>query len=263
MSNLIPTQRTDKNGRTVIRHMKPVASHASNMSRVPAPAVGKPRTAKERLKDIEAFLHKGRRGIIPSMARRWLADSVPEELDRLDSVLSEYDEMPEREQFVVREAMNTLSNPRANTEFIHESLALRSAFCGEWSVENQPAFSNLSDYIMGLRESFGLSLEHHVSLRFRDEQELREAISVTRFTYEMDRRFPRQAFRPAEHAYVRNTGDSYLQHKDPALVALLREHHDRVGEMIEFSAEHFTCDAQALRAHLEHDGPSAVSSGYL
>jgi hypothetical protein len=43
----------------------------------------------------------------------------------------------------------------------------------------------------------------------------------------------------------------------------LREHHDRVEELIEFAAEHRTCDPQILRAHLEHGGATSLSSGYL
>jgi hypothetical protein len=218
---------------------------------------------KERLSNIEAFLQKHRRGMVTSKARKWLSGSVPEELDRLDAVLEGYDDMPARERFIVQSAMNSLSSPRETTEFIHETIALRSAFCGEWSTENSASGNDLPDFIKGLRESFGLSLEHFVSLRFRDEHELDEAVAVTRFTYEIYRRFPRESFRSAEHAYVSNTGDSYLQHKDPALVALLREHHDRVGELIEFAAEYRTCDPQILRAHLEHGGATSLSSGYL
>jgi len=263
MSNLIPTQRTDKNGRTVIRHMRPVSSAAANASGFPAPSVTSKQTMKERVAAIDAFFRKHRRMVVPSKARAFLSDSTPEELERLNMVLESHDDMPEREKFIVHEAMRSLSTPRETTEFVHELLALRSAFCGEWSVRNSPSIKGLTDFVYGTRESLGASLEEFGSLRFKEEQELREAVAVTRFTYEMDRRFPRQDFRPAEHAYIRSTGTGYLQHKDPALVELLREHCDRVEELIEFAAEHRTCDVQALRAYLEHEGAKSLSSGYL
>jgi hypothetical protein len=218
---------------------------------------------KERIESMDDCLGKVGRAVVTSKARKWLSGSVPEELERLDAALDGYDDLPERERHVIQVAIGALGVSRGETEFAHELLALRPAFCGEWATESGASIGGLSDFVYGVRESFGLSLEHVVSLRFRDEQELREAIAVTRFTYELDRRFPRQSFRPAEQAYVRSTGASYLQHKDPALVALLREHHDRVEELIEFAAEHRTCDPQILRAHLEHGGATSLSSGYL
>lgn len=263
MSNLIPTQRIDKNGHAVIRHMRTVASAASNMSGVPAPSVAQKRTMKERIERVDALLRKTGKTAIASKTRKWLAGSVPEELERLDVVMDGYDDLPVRERGIAQVALGALSASRGKSEFIHEILALRSAFSSEWSVETQASMMGLPDFIYGLREAFGLSLDHYVSLRFRDEQELREAVAVTRFAYELDRRFPRQSFRPAEHAYIDSTGISYLQHKDHVLVSLLREHPDRVGDLIEFSAEHLTCDPQALRAHLEHNGPTSLSSGYL
>lgn len=263
MSNLIPTPRTDKNGNTVIRHMRPVSAPAASGAAIPPVALPKSagkRTAKLRMEEIAAIF---RNPLVASKTRKLLSASTPEELDTLDTVLREYDGMTPLEQKVVKKALRPLTVGRGDTEHVHEILALRSAFCGPWAEENDPAVTGIEDYIYGVRDAFGVSLYHRYSMKFRSEQELNEAVAVTRYLFEMDRRHPRQSFRPADMTYLSGINISYLKFKDPALVALLREYPDRVEDLIEFSGEQQTSGVHALRAYLEHEGASSLSGGYL
>lgn len=266
MSNLVPTPRVDKNGVTVVRHVKPGTTSASKLPVIPqvnVPTIQtKQRTMRQRTEGITELRQYGDRRprMLPSKIGKWLSGSRTDELERLDEVIDGYREMPAQELHIIKSALSPLAIVGESTEFIHEMLALRRSFCGEWASENNVSVSKADDYIMGLRESFGAPIRK--PLQFHDARTLKEAEAVMRFTFELDRRFPREAFRPAEHAYIEG-GISYLRHREPALVALLREYPERADDLLEFAVEHRTSDPQLLRAHVEHDGPLAVSTGYL
>ena len=261
-NSLVPTPRTDKNGLTVIRHMRPQSTPALRTA-LPPVTLSKDaakRTTKLRMEELSAIM---KTPLIASKTRKLLSGSTSEELDRLDTVLREYHGMSPREQKVVHKALRPLTVDRKDTDHVHEILALRSAFCGPWAEETNPSVTGIEEYIYGVRDALGVSIYHRDSMKFNSEQELKEAVAVTRYLFEMDRRFPRQSFRPADQTYLSSIDIGYLKFKDPVLVTLLREYPDRVEDLIEFSGVHQTSEAHRLRAYLEHDGASSLSGGYL
>lgn len=262
--SLLPTVITDKNGKVTTVHKKQAAATASPVG-VPAPALGgkaKPKTTlASRVKDVaQAFSQGSERQVIKTKVERWIKFSTPEQLVVLDEVLESFDSMSEHEKFVVIAALEPLTYRTGHTNAIHEVLAMRSAFCSDWAVANNPRHTSaVEGYVVGMRTD-----NYRTPLDLTDNEAVRENKALIRFAYELTTRSPYGGFLPVYQAQTQVGADSYVYEYDrEELKDLIRENADRVDVMVELALDNETCDPQRLQALMEHEGHSSLTGGAL
>ena len=263
---LVPTTVTDKNGKVTTVHKKSETTVASR-SGVPAPKLSAKQAAHEskasRVRRITHALESDEfdRHVVKAKVERFLASSTPEQLSVLDEAVSEsFDASSPHEKRVVASILSPFSANRRSTKIIIELLTLRKAFASDWAKRTEPRqqIHDLDAFIYGLREE-----QSKAPLDLTDEKTNEQNIALLRFAYELKERAPYGGFLPVaikadnlreQVAYVYDSED---------LANLIRKYPERVDEMIQFALDNETCQAHRLRALVEHEGHSSMTSGWL
>lgn len=266
-SHLTPTVVADKNGKITTVHKKTDGQPSSSAAKVPAPTLyggilaTKPSTAS-RVRGITRALTGGSWSKpIKAKAERFINFSSPEQLEVFDAAIAEFDDLSDHEQAVLASIFEPLVNRNGDSGAIHELLAHRRAFASDWAVDENPALQldNLDSLVYGLREN-----NFKDRLDCTDESIVNENIALLRFGYELKERAFNGGFLPVYSAQVAvGAGATASVYKSEDLKTLIREHADKVDELIEFALLHKTSDAQKLRALIEHDGHSSLTYGLL
>jgi hypothetical protein len=275
--NLTSTVIADKNGKVTTVHKKSEIRAGSPLRNVPAPTLsGSDRTKMSnasRINRIGGALNSSLwKTLVKSKTQRWLSSSSPEQTEVLDATLAELDTYTQQEKFVFQSIVEPLTHRNGETGAIHELLTHRKAFASEWAIANEPRrfVNSLEPFIYGLREGRGDgATERRIPLDCGDESLVQENVALIRFAFELKERAHDGGFLPvyrvqaevgSDTNYVNTTANVY-DNKD--LEALIREHADRVDDLIEFSVTQQTSDPQRLRALLEHEGHSSLTYGLL
>ena len=270
-SHLIPEQRTDRNGRTSTRWVKPATNTTSLPLKAPAPVLPGPGiitewTVSSRISRIEEITGVSRKH---NILERWIENANKRELGVIDSALEVFDKDDSdaavaREQKVIKSILHSLARGSSTEdEVVLEMLALREAFCSEWSQENDPQIMNaeLKSYIYGLRGSKPLPLD-------KDDKWVIGLTAAIRFAYEVNARCPEQDFLPTVEAdssigfsSVRTTRREFVT---PDLANLAYQESAKTTELIELAITNRTNDAAVLRSLLENpDGAKPLANGWL
>ena len=274
--NLLPTVVTDKNGKITTVHKKN-NSHASSLAAsIPAPVLGHRRVQKattvSRFRTIAHVAAEGTisASVIKGKTERFLKNSTPEQLERLDEALAGLESVTTHERLILSSAFTPLAQRQGDTGAIHEIIAHRKAFASEWAVRNEPRsfMYHLESFIYGARDN-GKGSKYE--LECSDESVVNPNIASIRFAYELKERAPYGGFLPTRNGQV-ITGDDpkggytfgeafFFDRRE--LKSLVEEYAHRVDDLIEFSITQQTSDPHRLRALLEHEGHSSLTYGLL
>lgn len=199
---------------------------------------------------------------------RWIGGMTKIELGILDSALevcAETSSTPAvlREQLVIKGILHSLARGSEEEDrVVLEMLALRKAFCSEWSQKESPEAGNneLKSYVFGIRGNNGVPLKDPVWFSGLE--------APIRFAYELNARFPEEDFLPTtNHAKYRSWQASDVrtrQFKDIDLANFLYQNRDNIDTVIELAAKHRTSDVAVLRGLVENrDGATSLVTGWL
>lgn len=279
MNNLIPTPRTDKNGHTVIRHMKPVAA-SSTSSVLPAVSLPVPAASKAELLSamMEVFgvsASSSSSQFFSVQIEGWLDSSTPEQLADLGVVIEELgpldgldgdtdDPAVKRNRVVIRGIMNETIQNRTNRIHTHDLLAMRSAFCSDYARLHQLPLGQGFSHFLGLISKDGYILPP--SERATNE----ELISGIRFAYELGVRLSDGSAMPTKSSAVESIDDRgdakalyASEYKSRELLELVMRNGDRVGELIDLAETRKSCDPSLLKELLNSDTHRAMNPGWL
>jgi len=268
-SHLIPEQRIDRNGRASTRWVKPATHTTSLPLKAPAPVltgITTKRTTLSRISRIEEITGVSRNH---NILAHWIGKANKRELGVIDSALEVFDKddtdvAVAREQKVIKSILHSLARGSSTEdEVVLEMLALRKAFCSEWSQENDPQIMNaeLKSYIYGIRGNKPLLLD-------KDDKWVTGLTAAIRFAYEMNARCPEEDFLPTVEAdssigfsSVRTTRREFVT---PDLANLAYQESAKTTELIELAITNRTNDAAVLRSLLENpDGAKPLANGWL
>jgi hypothetical protein len=259
--------------------MKPVAA-SSTSSVMPAVSLPVPTASKAELLSsmMEVF------GVSPTAStsqffslqiKGWLDSSTPEQLAELGVILDVLgpldgfdddtdDPVVKRERTVIRNIMNETIQNRTNRVYTHDMLAVRSAFCSDYSRVHELPLGQGFTYFIGL-----ISKDGHVlppSERATDE----ELASGIRFAYELGVRLSDGSAMPTMGSTVESIDDRgdvkglyASEYKSRELLELVMRNADRVGELIDLAETRKSCDPSLLRELLNSDTHRAMNPGWL
>ena len=268
-SHLTPELRTDRNGKTSTRWIKPSSAEAMASLGVPAPVLREPtytqKLTSSRISKINEFMGQAR---MRAVMERWVGSMNDSELSILDDTLEvcesrSLDRAVVREQEVIKGIFYSLARGSSEEDrVVLEMLAIRKAFCSEWSQREQPTLRNteLKSYVYGMRARGGFPLE--------GDYWVRGITATVRFAYELTARFPNADFLPTEktndYAGFSGMKTDYRKYKSPELANLIFNHPEDTGYLIELAAEHQTNDPHILRGLIENpEGAAPLSKGWL
>ena len=264
---LVAVKRMDRNGKFVTRHVKPDAAFSAGAKAMPAPRLTKRTITAANRADLinEAAGH-----IKPAdTLKKTLERASDEMIKTLDEALTVYgapssDPAVIREKQVIQKALHSLARGSADDDkLVHEMLALRSAFCSPWAVENDAPISNslMKEFFYG----YGIRSGQELSLTPKWVAGLS---AFVRFAYEMKERCPDADFLPTVQKHV-NIGGHNRTHpaqvyRDTDTANFIFTHAQQTTELIEIAIKHQTSDAKMLDYLLESgEASKAVSSGWL
>lgn len=280
-SNLVPTPRTDRNGKTVIRHMKTAKEASKTVLPVPAVTPQPVVTVRQVRRELYDFLDNNtRNGYADSsdyrVLDRWLSHSTDDQLIKLSAAINFVNDNTDssdaavlREAKVIRMGLQDTLNNSALTRHAHGFLAARSAFCSDRSVTSEsPLMSALPHYL-------GLCCDNNGSALPEEQLPSSEQLHATlRYAYEVTAaimhhgnkaEFPVNEIGAMAQGEREGETSTYeiLPYKDKSLLEMVSTHADRVEEIIALSLEAQTTDPARIAALLDHDGHSTLSSGAL
>lgn len=199
---------------------------------------------------------------------RWIGGMTKIELGILDGALevcADTSSTPAvlREQLVIKGILHSLARGSDEEDrVVLETLALRKAFCSEWSQKESPEAGNneLKSYIFGIRGSKEVPL--------KKPEWFTGLTAPIQFAYELNARFPEEDFLPTtNHAKYRSREASAVrtrQFKDIDLANFLYQNRDNIDTVIELAAKHRTSDVAVLRGLVENrDGATSLVTGWL
>lgn len=256
---LVPEKRVDRNGVMSTKWVRSLVYKSTAM--LNAPKVAKASLAKEvednkRLAELKIMFRGVQRSFLDHRIRMAFENYSPDSIKVIDEIIAESPTMSERERRILCEMFNSAET--YNEDILLEGFLLREAFCGPYATSRNLRILEPLEFVLGVRDDF------HVSLELSDERVFQETVALMRFAYEMHFR---------DHGDVEpHTIITYSQEhqmlgrnysETPLLKELVREYPERVEELIDLSIKHETSDAILLRSLLEHDGPTAIATGWL
>lgn len=260
MANLVPEVRVDKNGKSVVRHVRSdSASPTGGMKSVPAPRVGNKKQSVDgifsEVSDLMSVLN------LEAPAKKRITKIIektdPQDIHIVRDALTGFESASAREQEFIRRALY-LAIPDGT---LCEKLSLRSSFSGDWSRDSPPPMVNMNTCIYAVREM--LNGDDEKPLELNNPEYMKKAHALTEFIFES-----RHHFAETEHPLVfqvtkgKSKRDT-LRFVSSDFVGLVLDHRDRVRELLTLVQDRKTSNPDLLRELMEREGPSAVSSGYL
>lgn len=256
---LVPEKRVDKNGVTRTRWVKTLFNKSSAIFNAPKLAklsADKERDDNERITSLVVLFRGGNSYFRDHRLRDAFENYGPESLKAIDDIIVAMPSMDARNRRVLCDMFSSAET--FNEEILIEGFLLREAFCGPYATRTNLRVLEPLEYVLGVRDDF------HVPLDLSDEKVFQETVALMRYAYEMHFRNladvePHTTITYSqEHQMLgRNYSDT------PLLKELVREYPERVEELIDLSIKHETSDAILLRSLIEHEGPTAVASGWL
>jgi hypothetical protein len=268
-SHLIPEQRTDRNGNTSTRWVKPSSAEAMAQLGVPAPSLPELTFTEKLVESISTKIadYTGERRAKGIMTR-WVGGADKRQLRAIQEslvILESEDRDPAvvREQKVIKSILHSLARgSMVEDEVVIEMLTLRSAFCSARSMrDDAPVWnSELKSYIYGLRREVPLPLD--------SKGMAKKITAAVQFAYEVTTRCPGEKFTPTEpveeYAGVTSVKVTAKRYVDANLLELVLEQSDRVDEMIDLAISQRTTEPAVLRSLMDNpDGAKPLAGGWL
>lgn len=256
---LVPEKRVDKNGVLGTRWVKALVGKSNAI--LNAPKVAKASAAKSsqevnRIAMLREMFGGTREHFRSHRIRDAFEEYSPEALSVIDKVISRSPEMAPRERSVL--CAMIASAETYNEELMLEGFRLSEAFCSPYATRRNLKLLEPLEYILGVRDDYIAPLD------LDDEKVRQEAIALVRYAYEMHFRNHADiephtiiTYSPDHQMLARNYSEK------PMLKELVREYPERVEELIDLSLKHETSDPVLLRSLFEHEGPTALNSGWL
>lgn len=267
-SHLTPELRTDRNGVTSTRWVKPSSSEAMAQLGVPAPALSALTHTEKLVKNISDRIteHTGKPRSPETMAK-WVGNAnkrqlsaIQESLDVLE--ISDGDPAQKREQRVILSILESLGNDPIGDEVVMEMLMIRKAYCGERSIKHFAIETNreLKSYVYGIRSDAPLPLDSAGMIS--------RITAAVRFAYEVNTTCSNERFNPTETYDVRASilakPVTEKRYRNADLLELVMEKHEQVDAMIELVTTYRTSDPATLRGLMDNpDGAKPLVSGWL
>lgn len=256
---LTPEKRVDKNGVMSTRWVKSLVDKSTAM--LNAPNVAKVSLAKKaednkRLAELKVMFRGVQRSFLDHRIRMAFENYAPESIKAIDSIIAESPTMSVRERQILCEMFNSAET--YNEDILVEGFLLREAFCGPYATRSNLRVLEPLEFALGVRDDFNIPLD------LSDEKVFQETVALMRYAYEMHFRDHGDVEPHTTITYSHEhqmLGRNYSE--TPLLKELVREYPERVEELIDLSIKHETSDAILLRSLLEHDGPTAVATGWL
>jgi hypothetical protein len=226
-----------------------------------APKIAKASAAKEiednkRISELNAIFSGANCSFMAHRVRAALYDYEPHTINAIDDIISKAPTMSMRERKVLCDMFSSAETH--NEEILVEGFRLMEAFCSPYATQRNLKLLEPLEYVLGVRDDFLVPLD------LDDEKVFQETVALMRYAYEMHFRMMGDV-EPAttityshEHQML---GQNYSE--KPLLKELVREYPERVGDLIDLSLKHETSDATLLRSLIEHDGPTAMATGWL
>lgn len=167
----------------------------------------------------------------------WLSERTDIELSRLDQIISDFPTMSQKEQRLISDILTPFVLPfefdeEYNDNTIMSVLTIRDAFM--YKERGQDSKFLREDMTRGLTERYespDLSTDRLVT----------EAVAIARFAYELH-----DDLHPATEPDSYDPAWSAWRYRDQELLALLREHADRIDDLLVIAREHFTVKPEVL-----------------
>lgn len=283
MSNLVPTPRTDRNGRTVIRHMRPEDAATPARQALPVATLpAGPLDVRQVKRELFNFLDDNtRNGYSDSsdytVLEQWLDVSTGEQLLGLVTAIQTVRESKTsddpallREAKVIRTIMHDTLNNKAHLLHTHDMLRFRSSFSDcRFELTKSSLGIMLGVYVGNRCDMHGKPLPERelptpegfaASLRYSFEMmsaclyngHARQALPVTEIFITLEGKRPNEKM-----TY------SIFPYRDDSLADLISDYPERVEDLIDFSLGNNTSDSDRLSALMEYDGHTTLSSGAL
>lgn len=277
-NNLVPTPRTDRNGKTVIRHMRPEQQNAPQKA---FPGVSLT-TGQDTLGSVKSELlwvlstnykHGYHDTAVVKDVVRWVNNSTDQQLAELVAALktvttAETSFVPAvvREANVIRSILSSTLNDQVHHRHAHGMLAARAAFCSESAtLEKTDMRIALPVYLGLVCNMHGKDLPEEEIL---EPQKLQAALRYAyetinaRVSYDSTKVFT-EIYVQAESGHRTTVSYSFVQYRDKKLLKLLTENVDRVDDIISLTRSHQTFDPTRLSVLMNYDGPQPLGSGAL
>lgn len=281
--NLVPTPRTDRNGRTVIRHIRDDTTAATTRQLLPAAALPEtPPSIRQVKRELFNFLDDNTRSGYPdssdyTLLEQWLEVSTGDQLSELLTAIhtvrdskNSSDPVLLREAEVIRAIMHDTLNNKAHMVHTHDMLRFRSSFSdARFDLPKSSLKIILGVYVGNRCDMHGKPLPER-------ELPTPEGFSASlRYSFEMMiaclyHGHDKQAI-PVTEIYLTAEGKgpsgratySIFPYRDQELAYLISENPDRVENLIDLSLANKTSEPDRLLALMDYDGHATLSSGAL
>lgn len=257
--SLVPEKRVDKNGVLSTRWVRSLVNKSTAMFNAPKLAKlaeHKRLDNNERMASLKVLFTGANVSFMDHRLRYAFENYGPEQLKAVDDIIAVMPSMDVRNRRVLCDMFSSAET--YNQDILVEGFLLREAFCSPYATQRNLKLLEPLEYVLGVRDDFSVPLD------LSDEKVFQETAALMRYAYEMHFR---------DHGDVEpHTTITYSQEhqmlgrnysETPLLKELVREYPERVEELIDLSIKHETSDAILLRSLLEHEGPTAIASGWL
>lgn len=264
--HLIPEQRTDKNGDTRTRWVKPT-SVAKESGRMPAPQAQPQKPAitnADRIETILSSIQTFGKEKASAKLDSLLSLATPKQLAVVDEALAELTNedtgLAARRKKYVAARIIRISLDETTSIAGHDMFRYREAFSSHWAQNHRPSMSDAERIMLGLRG---------FELPFDDDASIPNVVACIRYAYEIKAQFPGASFLPVSKNIFQlringvrgfNEVDVYT---DPKLANLIWDNPERVDDLIAFAAARETSDPQRLEEMLSLEGSKALAEGLL
>lgn len=265
MSNLVPTPRVNKNGHTVIKHMRPDTGNPSALAHVPAPQAYSSDHHRishmiEQLKERMAVVYERNGYEFTSMA---IPFTLNERLELKNNYVVEayFDYIMEdpdndREQLLMSMLTNYLDDEDAmNLLFIAQTLGVRDGSSWDEAREGSMDFVYAWEMYRGFDEYDGFEVPDDI-INASDEEKasIRSVVKMIDAVYHTDSR------------YIMHEGfstDGYFLVGDDNLVQLAAQRPDDADAIVKIITERKLMDPKDITAILDANVVPALSEGAL
>lgn len=257
--SLIPTPRTDKNGVTSIRHMKPETTPSVPVKRLPAVTLPSAPTAPVELTDEQLIAIVDPDSSIPEGIGTYLdilREDNPDTLPYISKLLTTGSQSG---RDATLERFRTQLNKIAD-HYVYEF--------EDWRVRSEDLRSPHLEEVLSLTWT-AANMADELPVH-RDELSYRNALSQISAINNSHQRHYDQSQRTMEPAYWRGitaihlSGLPYRAKPNTVKFIWWAGRHENIGAVIELAAERKTLDVDTLSGLLEHYDPeSPIRDGYL
>jgi hypothetical protein len=238
MSNLVPTPRTDKNGRTVTRHMKP-QNTPTLKAKLPAPLASTQQA--QRTKELASLLDTN---LMLS----------PKEMFKLRNKLDTYKD-PTTYDLIQEAAERNNASLFPQFNYMYKLIILNP----EQNVRETCHYRELIDKQLGTTELHGYVNGLHLLDRYKNTKledltgaELDTAVSLINIAATLKEHAPDE---------LTNDDDRAVTFRNPELTDLILENPQHGPSIISYIEERHTADPTALREYLNN--ATALNNGVL